>query len=475
MGFTYQDSDTKNEVSTTSITVELNVAIGDLIIVGCGISQTPVDIAVANVVDDAGNTYTLRDTVPDGGPYSNHRLGYCLASEYASAALTITISFTTAYEDRKNAFAIAFRPDSGDTVSLDTAATKSGAYEGSPWETGLFTTTGDDEVCVAFFDSTNSVTFSNQEIPSETAATKIGTDGLYATAFYRILTSTITDAIAEVDTTGSGRYSAEVLAFKSVAAGDALTATEIATGAPTLETPTIGQTHALTATEIATGAPTLATPTVGTGANALTATEIATGAPALAIPTLGQTHALTATEIATATPSLATATIGQTHELTATEIATASPTLAVPTIGQTHALTATEIATGAPTIETSSCGTTGTNALDATDVATGAPVLDAPTIGQVHSLLAADLYAGQPTLDTATLGQIHALVASGIITGPPELGTPTVDAGIHQELVLVTGEFTQLETVTGAFTQLETVTGSFTPLVTVSGKLLEED
>jgi len=215
---------------------------------------------------------------------------------------------------------------------------------------------------------------------------------------------------------------------------------------------TAGGTDELTATEIATDAPSLETPTIGTGADALTATEISTGAPSLAIPTIGQIHALDATEIATAAPTIATATIGQTHKLTATEIAT-----------------------GAPTIETSSCGTTGTDALDATDIVMGAPALATPAIGQVHGLLAADLYAGQPTLDTATLAQIHALVASGIITGPPELETPAVDAGIHQELVLVTGEFTQLETVTGAFAQLETVSGAFTQLVTVTGKLLEED
>jgi len=231
--------------------------------------------------------------------------------------------------------------------------------------------------------------------------------------------------------------------------GDSLTATGITT-TPVIAIPTIGQTHALTATEITIGAPTLETPTIGTGADALTAIEIATGAPTLANPTIGQTHALTATEIATGAPALETATIGQTHELTATEIATGAPVLDVPTSGQAHALDATEISTGAPTFAT-------------------------PTIGQTHSLLADDLYASQPTLDTAILAQIHALVASGIITGPPELGTPAIDAGIHQELVLVTGEFTQLMTATGVFTQLETVTGAFTPLVTVSGKLLEED
>lgn len=254
---------------------------------------------------------------------------------------------------------------------------------------------------------------------------------------------------------------------------DNLTATEIITGAPTLATPTIRQTHELTATEIATGAPTLETPTVGTaGTDALTATEIATGAPTLATPTVGQIHALTVTEIATGAPALATATIGQTHKLTATEIATAAPTLAVPTSGQGHALTAAAIATGAPAIAVPTIGQI--HALTAKEIAAGAPSLDTPTLAQIHALVASAIATGAPALGTPGVDAADDLTATAIILGAPIVGTPTLRAG-YRELVLVTGELTQLETVTGALNQLETVTGAFTQTVTVSGKLLEED
>lgn len=72
--------------------------------------------------------------------------------------------------------------------------------------------------------------------------------------------------------------------------------TGIATGAPTVGTPSITQNHALTATGIATGAPTVGTPTL-TETGAFPAESIATGAPTVGTPTLAQLHALIANGI----------------------------------------------------------------------------------------------------------------------------------------------------------------------------------
>ena len=79
---------------------------------------------------------------------------------------------------------------------------------------------------------------------------------------------------------------------------------------------------------------------VAGGTDELTATEIATGAPILAAPTIGQIHALTATEIAIGAPTLETPTIAQTHEAasasyddvnTAVGLADPGDTVTVPT------------------------------------------------------------------------------------------------------------------------------------------------
>lgn len=152
----------------------------------------------------------------------------------------------------------------------------------------------------------------------------------------------------------------------------ALTATGIATGAPTVGTPAIGQTHALTATGIATGAPTV-------------------GAPAI-----GQKHALTATGI-TASPVVGTPAIGQKHALTATGI-TVSPVIGTPAIGQVHALSATGIATGAPTVGNPTLADVpaGTDALFADGIATGAPTLGSPVLSEIVVTVPAQPTSGGP-------------------------------------------------------------------------------
>lgn len=103
---------------------------------------------------------------------------------------------------------------------------------------------------------------------------------------------------------------------------DALTATNIATGAPAVGSPTIGQTHALTASTVAVGATVVGTPAIGQ-VHALTATAVAVGALAVGSPTLAESGdaALEALGVAVGAPVVGAATLGQVHALTATSIA----------------------------------------------------------------------------------------------------------------------------------------------------------
>lgn len=109
----------------------------------------------------------------------------------------------------------------------------------------------------------------------------------------------------------------------------------------------------------------------GSTVYALTATGIATGAPSVGTPAVSQTHILTATGIATAAPSVGTPAVAQEHALTATGIATGAPSVGSPTIAQIHALLASGIATGAPSVGApvlnASPSTTRTVALRARD------------------------------------------------------------------------------------------------------------
>jgi hypothetical protein len=115
----------------------------------------------------------------------------------------------------------------------------------------------------------------------------------------------------------------------------------------------------------------------GSGTNAVTATGVDTGAPTVGTPSVGQVHALTATGVDTGAPTVGSPPAGQAHALTATGVATGAPTVGTPAVGQVHVLVATGIATGAPTVGSPSLNG-GTDAVEPTGIATGAPTVGAP-------------------------------------------------------------------------------------------------
>ena len=248
---------------------------------------------------------------------------------------------------------------------------------------------------------------------------------------------------------GSGAH-AEFDDFEAsdLAAGseDALTADDLSSGTPTLDTPTLGQEHSLTASDLSTGSPTLDTPAL-TQVHTLAASDLATGTPILGTPTLGVSHVLTANNLTSGTPELDSPALGQVHVLTATDLATTVPLLDSPTLTQEHVLTANGLSTSAPTLDTpvltqehqltADALTSGTPTLDtptlgtshvlaANDLTVGTPTLDSPTLAQVHILTADDLFTGSPILGTPLLGQVHVLTADDLATGLPLLGTPSL-------------------------------------------------
>lgn len=182
--------------------------------------------------------------------------------------------------------------------------------------------------------------------------------------------------------------------------------------------------HSLTATGIATGAPSVGAPAI-TQDHSLTATGI-TASPIVGSPALTQEHDLTATGIATGAPSVGTPAITQQHELDATGI-TVSPVVGSPAITQAHVLEATGIATGAPT--TGEPAITQAHNLEATGVATGAPTVGTPSLGSsgTDDLTADAIATGAPTVGTPALTQVHVLTAQGIVTGAPVFTLPTLD------------------------------------------------
>lgn len=214
MAWTWHSQDDGSDYGdTVTITAIIAVTAGDLIVVGAG-SQNVGVANITGIADDDENEYTLRDQVNSEGN-AKLRTAYAIASENnETLTITATLSAGTGF---RQILAVAFTPDGGDTVELDTAGSKGSGYEASPFESGTFWTEGDDEVCVAFIIAEDG-SGSNHEIPSGTAADGTDTTAASMDMWYKILTSTLTDKIAEVDWSGSAKYACECLAFKSTAA-----------------------------------------------------------------------------------------------------------------------------------------------------------------------------------------------------------------------------------------------------------------
>lgn len=231
-----------------------------------------------------------------------------------------------------------------------------------------------------------------------------------------------------VTTSTSDSWAAVTVAVRPLLPHD-LTATDLATGAPTVGSPAITQVHVLTATGISTGAPTVGAPelTENSGSHDLTANSIATGAPTVGSPAITQAHGLTATGIATGAPTVGSPAITQAHALAANGVATGAPTVGSPAITQAHGLTAIGIATGAPTVGAPEL-TENDNSVDLTanGIVTGAPTVGTPALSQAHALTAAGVATGAPSVGSPALTQAHGLSATGIATGAPTTGAPAI-------------------------------------------------
>lgn len=180
-----------------------------------------------------------------------------------------------------------------------------------------------------------------------------------------------------------------------------LTATDITTGAPTLSSPSISQTHKLTAS------------------------NITAGVPLIASPTLHTEYQLLSIGIVTQPPILETPTMSQIHELGAQDIDTLNPAVVTPNIGQEHVLSAQVITTGTPIVSIPSLSE-GSHSLISTSITTDAPTVDTPTVGQIHVLSVTDIVTGDPMVDPATMGWVHALISSAILTGVPIFNAPVL-------------------------------------------------
>lgn len=193
-------------------TSSLNVAAGDLLVAVIGFRTTARGItSIADTV--GGNTMTLTAVFPDSDSDQFMAMGYKIG---AAANATATFRLTLDGEALKPSIVVLqFRPDAGDTVSLDTGPSDN-IGTGSTLQTDDFSTTGDDEVVVCGKEAANSGS-------ADTQIADAASDGAYSPAqndiagWYKLFTSTQSNIHGQ-QAIGYAHWTCAALSFKSVAA-----------------------------------------------------------------------------------------------------------------------------------------------------------------------------------------------------------------------------------------------------------------
>ena len=220
MALTANDDAAATAYSTGTLAATIAVATGDLIVVFAGVLRE--EVFCTGVTDDIGNSYTVRSELVPTGQDCSLVMAYCLASEGTDATNAITLSYGDATNSRKMIIATSWTIDGGDTVTLDDASNITDTYQATgEWVTPAdeIDTTGTDELVIAGYQAGSSGSdYTNAELPPGTGATEISNNDTGDCLFYVILTETIADADATVESDAGASYSAEILAFKSAGA-----------------------------------------------------------------------------------------------------------------------------------------------------------------------------------------------------------------------------------------------------------------
>lgn len=307
--------------------------------------------------------------------------------------------------------------DDADPIGL-TGGYESHAGEGGSLSVSLGGTTASDSAVVGFVFSKE--ISSNVPVPSSGWTTL---DDQYDAYHSQAITRTGALSSVAWDTVNSNLLRVAVaIEIQAASSGgtDDVTPTGIATDAPSVGAPALGQIHALTATGPSSGAPSVGSPAIGQEHD-LTATGIAADAPSVGEPTLAMSHNLAADDVSTDAPSVGEPDIGQIHALGATDVAAAAPSVGSPAIGQIHALGATGPSTGAPSVGAPAL--VHVVALSPTGIATDAPTVGEPDLEEA-GLSLVGVSGGTPAVGAPALGQIHGLTATGIATSAPSVGSP---------------------------------------------------
>ena len=213
MGFTYV-ADTEGgsgSGASAATAVELNVLEGDLLI--ALVRYNSAAGSVTGISDGGSNTFTvgsMRDAT-----YYTICAGYVLAAS-ANAVAIFTATLSATY-DLPGIIVFQFRPDAGETVTVDQAEVSAAGTSASA-ATPEITTTGDDDVVMGFCQANDDILDPEIDAVDDDGYENLGSS---CVAWYRILASTMTGT-AQADIGSSVNWVILLVSFKSAAAAGGL-------------------------------------------------------------------------------------------------------------------------------------------------------------------------------------------------------------------------------------------------------------
>jgi uncharacterized repeat protein (TIGR02543 family) len=215
MAWTFIASATgRNNASGTVLDASstLNVQAGDLLVaMSAWANASPSSFKVSQSDGTTNLMTSLAEGYDNTGYYS--RTAYKIAAVAASAAtFRLTLGTSVSY---RSLIVLQFRPTSGASVTLETGP--SYAYGNSTTiASGLFSTTGTDEVIIGGMTTENNVSSSGYQVGGAAADGSVNTLGDVA-AWYKIATSAQSSIRATGATSPSDTFGCHALSFKAVA------------------------------------------------------------------------------------------------------------------------------------------------------------------------------------------------------------------------------------------------------------------
>jgi hypothetical protein len=244
------------------------------------------DVVSSVTLDPGGNdeTATLLQSSNTGATYA---YTYYIVNPTSGADQTLRVDLTTSSVQ----VTVHVLDMSGmDTTSIDDNYNISSGTSTDPSVTWTTSNSGSHIQSSMLSEANSGSTVDTWSgVTGQTNADETDRGGFQTASAYATQTSS-GSITADFSTTESSSWIAIGVAWATESTTDTLTASDVASGTPTLDLPLVAEegTDPLSASDVTSGTPALDTPTLATNVNDLTASDVTSGTPTLDTPTISE-------------------------------------------------------------------------------------------------------------------------------------------------------------------------------------------